>query len=254
MIESREFPILEFDENKEALINPVMLRDHYGMFPERLVITFFKDIINQLLEEEKIKYYQTLAGENDLVVYKFCDSDTLIFHGVVGGAATGGFLDELIGLGVNKIMFCGGGGVLRNDITVGKLLVVDGAIRDDGMSYHYAAPSRIIKTDEEAKKTICSYLESINADYLVGLTWTTDAFFRETKEKIQLRKAEGALVVEMEQAGCIAVADFRNVKYGAVIYCGDDVSMDEWDRRDWVNRKDIRYSLTMMCYEIVRTF
>ena len=34
-------------------------------------------------------------------------------------------------------MFCGGGGVLDKKIEVGQLLVVDGAIRDEGCSYHY---------------------------------------------------------------------------------------------------------------------
>ena len=41
----------------------------------------------------------------------------------------------------------GGGGVLDRNIEVGQLLLVDGAIRDEGFSYHYMPPSRVICTD-----------------------------------------------------------------------------------------------------------
>ena len=53
--------------------------------------------------------------------------------------------------------------------------------------------------------------------------WTTDALFRETTDRIAQRKADGAKIVEMEQAGCIAVAQYRGFDYGALIYGGDAV-------------------------------
>ncbi len=87
--------------------------------------------------------------------------------------------------------------------------------------------------------------------YIKGLVWTTDAIFRETKDKVALRKAEGAKIVEMEQAGCIAVAKFRGFDYGALIYGGDDVSSDIWDDRKWKSRDGTRYNLIMLCKEIV---
>ncbi len=253
MIVKKEFPILEFDTNEEALINPYLLKEHYApLASDKLIISFFKEAINMLIEEGKIKEYITISGENDLVVYKYVDDDVLIIHGYIGGPACGGFLDELIGLGVQKVMFCGGGGVLDKNIKVGDLLVVEGAIRDDGFSYHYVEPSRIIYTDNGVRKTICDYLKDNNLPYLEGIVWTTDAFYRETKDRIQLRKEEGAKIVEMEQAGCIAVTNFRNVKYGAIIYGGDDVSQDVWDNRNWKNRKSIRYSLIEICKDLVK--
>ena len=87
--------------------------------------------------------------------------------------------------------------------------------------------------------------------YIKVLVWTTDAIFRETKDKVALRKAEGAKIVEMEQAGCIAVAKFRGFDYGALIYGGDDVSSDIWDDRKWKSRDGTRYNLIMLCKEIV---
>ncbi len=57
--------------------------------------------------------------------------------------------------------------------------------------------------------------------------------------------------MEMEQAGCIAVARFRNFAYGALIYGGDDVSGEEWSGRGWNTREGIRHDLVMLCRELV---
>lgn len=83
------------------------------------------------------------------------------------------------------------------------------------------------------------------------MTWTTDAIFRETTDKIAQRKKEGAKIVEMEQAGCIAVSQFRRFEYGALIYGGDDVSQEEWSNRGWRSREGIRYDIVMLCKKLV---
>lgn len=253
MITKHEYPILEFDDEKEALINPAYLQSIYGILPfDKLVITFFKDALDKLKEEGKIEKYLTLKGENNLDLYKFIDDDVFIIHGAIGCPACGGFLDDLIGIGIKKVMFCGGGGVLDKNIKVGELLVVEGAIRDEGFSYHYIEPSRIIYTQPDVLSVMTDYLDNNKIPYLKGLAWTTDCFYRETKERIKLRKEEGAKIVEMEQAGCIAVAQFRNIKYGAFLYGGDDVSQDVWDGRNWNTRGSVRYGLIDLCRELVK--
>ena len=72
--------------------------------------------------------------------------------------------------------------------------------------------------------------------YVQGKTWTTDGFYRETPAKVPLRRAEGCLTVEMEAAAFFAVAQFRGVQFGQMLYGGDDVSGAEWDHRDWIKR------------------
>ena len=193
-----------------------------------------------------------IGGENPVYVYEFAEHpDVLITLGYVGCPACAGNLDLFQAMGIQKVMFCGGGGVLDKNIAVGQLLVVEGAIRDEGFSYHYVEPSRLIYVDEAVNEKITAYLEQHDIAYIRGLTWTTDALFRETAERIALRRQEGAKIVEMEQAGCIAVAQFRGFDYGAIIYGGDDVSQDEWSDRSWRSRNGIRYDLVMLCKELV---
>ncbi len=251
MLEKKEFPILEFDENKIAKINPDRKILKYPQLPQRLIISFFKDAINHLLEEGKISSYITIKGENDVELFKYNDEDIILMHGKLGAAASGGYLDDLYGLGVRKVMFCGGGGTLVREHTVGKLVVIESAIRDEGLSYHYIAPSRYINSNKSVIKLINDYLDENNYEYVIGRTWTTDAFYRETQDKIDLRISEGAIIVEMEQSALIAVSEFRNIDYGAIVYCGDDLTKEQWDSRGWRDRSDIRYSLINVCKNIV---
>jgi uridine phosphorylase len=252
MIKRNEFPILEFDDNKNALINPSnVTKNESSLNCNKLIITFFGEILQRLIDNNVVQFYRLIRGENPYNIYKFVDSDVLIIHGQIGCPACAGNLDLLNYLGVNKVMFCGGGGVLDKTIEVGRILVVEGAIRDEGFSYHYVEPSKYIYSDKKVVEKITDYLDKNHIAYLKGLTWTTDAMFRETIERITLRKEEGARIVEMEQAGCLAVAQFRGFDYGALIYGGDDVSKDEWDKRSWRSREGIRYDLIMLCKKIV---
>ena len=246
----REFPILEFDPCTESIINPKSMRET-PFDTNKLIITFFKEALDRLIEDKEVIFERTIRGENPLDVYKFKDSDILISLGQVGCPACAGNLDLFNEMGITKVIFCGGGGVLDKDIKVGQLLVVEGAIRDEGFSYHYIEPSRYIYTDPEVTDKIARYLKDNDISFIRGLTWTTDAIFRETAARIKQRKSEGAKIVEMEQAGCIAVSQFRGFDYGAIIYSGDDVSGDEWDSRSWRSRGSIRYDLILLCKKLV---
>lgn len=254
MMLENEFPILEFDNQKTAKLNPSDLAGK-KFDATRMIITFFPEVVNKLVATGELESYHEIGGENPFTIYRFTkDAEVLIVHGQVGCPACGGNLDLFYAFGVRKVMFCGGGGVLDRNIKVGQLLLVDGAIRDEGFSYHYVAPSRFIYTDRALTDRIAASLEGRGIPYLRGLTWTTDALFRETPDRIARRKEEGAKIVEMEQAGCIAVAQFRGFEYGAIIYGGDDVASEEWSHRGWNTREGMRYNLVMLCKELVKEF
>lgn len=251
MFIKNDFPVLEFDDSPTAKLNPVNFAP--GKFEtNKMVITFFPKVVNRLAKSGQITEARSIPGENPFIVYRFAEQpDVLLTLGQVGCPACAGNLDEFHAMGITKVMFCGGGGVLDRNIEVGQILVVDGAIRDEGFSYQYVAPSRVIHTDPEITGKIRKYLDQNRIPYLRGLTWTTDAIFRETVDRISRRKEEGAKIVEMEQAGCIAVAQFRGFAYGALIYGGDDLSGEEWSGRGWNSREGIRHDLVMLCKDLV---
>lgn len=251
MLNEHDYPILEFDSNPTAKLNPTAFAGE-PLCSDKMIITFFPEVMDKLKEEGRIAPEVTLGGENPTELYRFTEENILITLGAVGCPSCAGNLDLFHAMGVNKVMFCGGGGVLDRNIAVGQLLLVDSAIRDEGFSYHYIEPSRYIDADPRVNAKIAGYLEAHDVPYLRGRVWTTDALFRETQDRIDRRRAEGAKIVEMEQAGCLAVAKFRGFAYGALIYGGDDMTGEEWDKRGWRSRKGVRYDLVSLCRELVK--
>jgi len=139
--------------------------------------------------------------------------------------------------------------VLDREIAVGHVVIPVSAIRDEGTSYHYLSPGREVAADPAAVAAIEQVLQARGVPYVKGKTLTTDGFYRETPDKVALRRAEGCLTVEMEAAAFFAVAQFRGVQFGQMLYGGDDVSGAEWDHRDWVKRPTIREQLFWLAVE-----
>jgi uridine phosphorylase len=131
------------------------------------------------------------------------------------------------------------------------LIVISAALRDEGVSYHYLPPAREVQANELGMKSLIDILSGLGVPHLVGKTWTTDAPYRETFDKIMKRKEEGCIVVEMEAAGMMAVAQYRDVIFGQVLYAGDDLSGTEWDNRGWQSLSDIREKLFWLCADSV---
>jgi uridine phosphorylase len=74
-------------------------------------------------------------------------------------------------------------------------------------------------------------LKEIDADHIMGKTWTTDAIFRETRGNMEKRKELGCVVVEMECAGVMAMAQFRRIDAYQYLYTADNLDAKEWERR-----------------------
>jgi uridine phosphorylase len=245
-MKTNQFPILEFDPTLEAIIEPSKFIKPVNA-PEHCVITFFKEVLDDLHEHGNSKiiaHHNWADTERPLYELQFQGKRLAAIHPGVGAALTCGILEEVIARGCRKFIVCGGCGVLDQEIAVGHLIVPTQAIRDEGTSYHYLPPGRTVAANPKAVAAVERVLQSLKIPYLLGLTWTTDAPYRETHDKVQLRRSEGCLAVEMEAAAFFAVAQFRGVELGQILYGGDDVSgIGDWDQRDWYRKFSIRERL-----------
>ena len=177
------------------------------------------------------------------------DSEVAVFQPGICAAFAAAMLDEVIAHGCGKFVACGGAGVLDGGIDAGHIIVPDSAVRDEGASYHYVEPSREVAAHPDAVAAVVRVLERQGRPYTVGKTWTTDAFYRETPDKVALRREEGCVTVEMEAAAFFAVAQFRGVPFAQILYGGDDVSGEEWDHRHWNKQKTTREDLLRLAAE-----
>ena len=250
-MEALPYPFLEFDPAREALVEPLRLIEPRDV-PEHCVICFFQEVIEQVVAGQQA----TVAvdsrwedGPHPIYEIAYHDRRLAFFHPGVGGALAAGLLEEAIAYGCRKFIVCGGCGVLKKDIAVGQLIVVSGAVRDEGVSYHYLPPGREVQAQAAGVTALKSTLERRGVPYRVGKTWTTDAPYRETPARIAARRSEGCLTVEMEAASLLAVAQFRGVVLGQVLYGGDDLSGSIWDNRGWQSRRDVRQNLFWLAAE-----
>ncbi len=246
-----DLPILDFDPTREAIIEPgriIKPRD----VPEHCVLCFFGEALDAICGDGKARMIARFHWEDGVhPVYEIDVNGRrlAVAHPGIGGPVASSRLEEIIALGCRKFIACGGAGVLDREVAVGHLLVPNSAVRDEGTSYHYLPPGRETSPSPEAVVAIERTLQAQKIEYLICKTWTTDAPYRETRELIQRRRAEGCLTVEMEAASFFAVALFRGVTFGQILYGGDDVSGAEWDHRDWQSRTAIRERLFWLAAE-----
>ncbi len=251
-MKKEKYPILEFDDTLLAKIEPSFSHKKVEGY-EYCVITFFREVLENMEKKGLIKVVKLLNCETvDVPIYEmdYKGKKIHLFLGYVGAAGSAAFLEELIALGFNKFIICGGAGVLRKDIAVGHLIIPTSAVRDEGASYHYLPPAREVECNPEVVAKIEEEFIKDKIKYIKAKTWTTDSFYRETEKKVELRKSEGCVTVEMEAAAFFAVAKFRNVKLGQILYGGDDLSDVVWDSRKWHSRVEIRENLVDIAIRI----
>jgi uridine phosphorylase len=147
------------------------------------------------------------------------------------------------------VLACGGCGVLSKEIAAGHAIIPTHAVRDEGISYHYLPPAREVAASEPCVTALVQTLSNHNAPFILGKTWTTDGVYRETEAKRARRMAEGCSVVEMEAASFFAVAQFRKIQFGQLLYGGDLVVPEGWDNRRWEKRQDVREALFWLTVE-----
>lgn len=246
------YPILEHDISKKAVINP---EDIYDKIPgvKYCVISFFKNAVDNIVKKYNGQIITTLKsemGNHHIYQINYKDTKVGLYLSGVGAALSAGLFEEVIAHGFSKFIACGGAGTLYSEIKKHDIIIPTSAVRDEGVSYHYLKPSEEVNADKTVINTIEKTLNNKGIDYIKAKTWTTDAFYRETHKIIEKRKKQGCKTVEMETASFMAVAKFRDVDFGQILYSGDDVSGIKWDSRDWKSNTTARENLLVLALDI----
>jgi uridine phosphorylase len=247
------YPILDFDPTLEAIIEPSKVIKPIDI-PQRCVLCFFQDVINTVCRDggrRVIAHLGSEMGKNPIYDLELDGEHIAVVHPGVGAPLAAGFTEELIALGCRKFIACGGAGVLNSELTVGHVVVPTAAIRDEGTSYHYLPPEQEALPSAKGVAAIQSVLDKHQIPYVLGKTWTTDALYRETRARMEKRKAAGCLTVEMEASAFFAVAQFRGIDFAQILYGGDDLGGEVWDHRDWLSRTSVREKLLWLSAEAV---
>lgn len=150
-----EIPILEFDTEQTAVLNPT--HENLGLnLPKKCVFAFLGAYIDEYASKSDTKQVSTFESATKhypIYITKYKGEDIVLCQAPVGAAAATQILDWLIGYGVREVISAGSCGALEK-FPESTFLVPNKALRDEGTSYHYAPPSRFVEISEKARKAI----------------------------------------------------------------------------------------------------
>ena len=136
----------------------------------------------------------------------------------IGGASTTIAVEELVRIGVKSMIRIGSCGALQPDIRLGDLILVNGAVRDDGASDTYIDSIFPAIPDTELLIACMESAKELKAEYHVGIARSHDSFYIDDEEEVSAYWAEkGVLGSDMETAALFIVGGLRGVKTASIL-------------------------------------
>lgn len=228
----------EFYTSLTAVINPWNIIKPVEGIPRVAVACYshvtFERIVGEL-GAHIIAETSSANGIKPIYKAKYKDTEVAIFMIDVGAPMSVGMLEDVYQMGVQKVIIFGTCGVLDSSIEDCSIIIPEIAVRDEGTSYHYADPTDEIGVNDKYISTLKNLLNELRVKYTIGKVWTTDAFYRETQDKVNRRKEQGCICVDMECSANAAVAQFRGKELVQFFYAADNLDSEQWDVRSLSN-------------------
>lgn len=225
---------IKYDDSEKAIINPSDFVPKMGKLPRIAIACYSKILFLKIIDNYECKYVGSLDytdGDKKIYKIKYHNNFYTLFMMSVGGAAAATCIEDLHALGCNTFIVFGNCGVIDNKIKDLSIIIPNKAIRDEGVSFHYQEDNLMIYMNKKYVNTFKDILKNYGVSYIEGITWTTDAFYRETKKRVEMVKKMGAICVEMEAASIQAVCDFRGIELFNFFYAADNLDSEVWDKR-----------------------
>lgn len=238
-INIKNIPLLSGNPSDKSIIKPIdwirliekTTNRKAPKLPKYCILSFkYTGIAEKIQEKYNPNVSFFFGKDRPIFLFKYKNVPVCFRQIHLGAPAAGLDLEEIIALGTEYIIFSGGVGALKPEIDRWKIILPIKAIRDEGLSYHYQLPSKYSTPSPLLLTTIEKILKEKNEKYLKGITWTTDAFYRETFEKREQFLKDGAICVDMEASALFAVAQYHKKHIAAIFYAGDLVTK-KWDYR-----------------------
>ena len=238
-----------FDIKTEPIISPGACYGEQRHICETCIVIFSKVIYENVMRSfscEKIAEIGACNGNVPVYAFTYRDQKIAFYLSGIGSTLAATDVLEANWLtGATRFIMFGSAGSLNQQKTQGRYVVPTEAYRDEGMSYHYAAPSDYIAISEA--DTVAGIFDRLKVPYVKGRVWTTDAFYRETHGLMEKRVSEGCIAVEMELAGVQAVCTFHGFKLYNFLMTGDVLDQPEYslDGLDEANHSLEKFDLAL---------
>lgn len=182
--------------------------------PEVCVLDPDGDVVRHLRSTGIVRTHEGWACyHTDLLTFEL---DGIGEVGIIGCAVGASFAvllaEQLFASGCRLLISVTSAGQITDNGPTPYFILIDRALRDEGTSYHYLPPSLFADAPDAALLDRIGEAVSDLSSVAVhrGVTWTTDAPYRETEVAIASARQQGALAVEMEAAALYAFAVARH--------------------------------------------
>jgi uridine phosphorylase len=212
----------------DALVQPRHFRPFFRKVNRRAFLLFQPQLVQKLAARGGYEAGSSRAiGSTTYLPGRDAD-DFGIAGPVVGAPAAALAAEFLIALGCREIVAFGICGSLDGRLRIGATAIPVDAVPEDGTSGLYLPGQGLLTADAGLSERVRAAAEAEGLSPRAARTWTTDAFFRETPEKVKRFGALGCRVVEMEFAALAAVASFRGAKVAGLLVVSDELFAGKW--------------------------
>jgi uridine phosphorylase len=138
----------------------------------------------------------------------------------------------LCGAGAHSLIRVGSCGSLQENVKIGDLVIVTGALRGDGTSRYYVAENFSTIGSADIVSALRQAAQDLKVRHHLGWIFTTDALFQETPELIQQLNEQNVSSIDMVTSTFLTIAQVRGKKAGAVLAVSDECLHGKFGFRD----------------------
>ena len=144
--------------------------------------------------------------------------DVLALSTGIGGCSAGIAVEELHNIGVRAAIRIGSCGALQEGVALGDLIVVSGAVRDDGASKAYLPEMYPAYADIELLGCILDAAAALGVRYHEGVAHSHESFYHdEADAQSAYWSKKGVLGADMESAALLTIARLRGMKAASIL-------------------------------------
>ena len=213
---------------QDEIIRPRRGKNEPSIGPVAVMVAMEKDLalVRRFMGIQARASYRILTSK--LYMATHTDPDIALVGPMLGAPYAVMILEKLIVLGAQNILFFGWCGSIRQSVCIGDFVVPDRAVIGEGTSAHYCIDNQYPRAYDSMVKAIEECCEARSITFLKGPVWSTDAPYRETRDKVLSLQGDGVLGVDMELSALFTVSSFRHVELGALLLVSDELTSLEW--------------------------
>ncbi len=176
--------------------------------PEICVLDPDGDLADYLVERGDATVNACWAGyHSTLYSFELHQTEIGLVPRAVGAPFAVLVAEQLFVSGCRLLLSVTSAGIITEPPVPAQFTLITEAVRDEGTSYHYLPADRPARLTPHLHQQLASDDNPITPPWFEGVSWTTDAPYRETPSAIAAMKKKQVTCVEMEAAALYAFGE-----------------------------------------------